>query len=198
LGQVIADYGISAYFTSEQGIFVNLYVPSRFRWQQKGRAISLDQATEYPLDSMIEITVKAATPETFSIGLRIPAWAGKGTQIEVNSRALRQPVRPGTFREIRREWRNGDRLTLVLDRQVRLEQVDSKHRDLVALMHGPLALFATGHLSQPFRRNDLLAIRQAAPRSPEWRVTSPGGTATFKPYFAIDRELTRLYQPVVS
>ncbi|HEY4973292.1 MAG TPA: beta-L-arabinofuranosidase domain-containing protein, partial [Steroidobacteraceae bacterium] len=72
LGQMVADYGISAYFISDRGPVVNLYLPSRLSWRQNGRAVTLQQATAYPLDSSIEIAVGTRTPETFSITLRIP------------------------------------------------------------------------------------------------------------------------------
>jgi len=46
----------------------------------------------------------------------------------------------------------------------------------------------------PFKRPDLMSIRQAAPGSAEWRVSTRDGAQTFKPYFAIGSETTRLYQ----
>jgi hypothetical protein len=48
----------------------------------------------------------------------------------------------------------------------------------------------------PFKRHDLSAIRQVAPQSSEWRVSTADGEQIFKPHFAVDRETTRLYQPV--
>jgi hypothetical protein len=63
-------------------------------------------------------------------------------------------------------------------------------------MQGPLALFAVGDRFLPFRRHDLSSIRQLAARSDEWLVTTADGVQSFKPYFAIGRETTRLYQPV--
>ncbi len=192
LGQVVADYGISAYLTSERGVFVNLYTPSRLTWQ----GVTLEQATAYPLDSAIDIAVRSATPRTFSVSLRIPAWAGRGTSVAVNGRSVPARVTRGAFHEIRREWRDGDRITLVIDRPLRLEAVDEKHPDLAALMQGPLALFAVGDRFLPFTRRELLTAMQAEPRASEWRVVTADGTQTFRPYYAIGRESTRLYQPV--
>ncbi|HKD20761.1 MAG TPA: beta-L-arabinofuranosidase domain-containing protein [Rhizomicrobium sp.] len=196
LGQVVADYGISSYLTSERGIAVNLYVPSRFRWRRSGRAVTLEQTTAYPLGSDVSIAVKTPTPETFSISLRIPAWSGPNTTLAVNDKAVDGPVMPGRFHEIRREWHDGDRIALVLDRPLRLEAVDEKHPDLVALMQGPLALFAVGQRLLPFRRRELLSAQQVAAGSTEWRVATVDGTQTFKPFYAIDEGTTRLYQTV--
>ena len=63
-------------------------------------------------------------------------------------------------------------------------------------MHGPLALFAVGDRFLSVKRHDLMSIRQTAARSAEWRMSAADGVQTFKPYFAIGLETTRLYQPV--
>lgn len=195
LGQIAADYGISTYFLSDRGVTVNLYVPSKLTFRQRGRAITLEQATSYPLDSTIEFTVRSATPETFSIALRIPAWAA-GAEIAINGRRLDQPMIAGSFHELRRAWHDGDRITLLLAAPLRLEAVDAQHPDLVAVMAGPLALFATGERFLPFTRSALLSVRQVATRSSEWRVTTADGVQGFKPYYALGLETTRLYQPL--
>jgi len=196
LGQIIADYGISAYALGERGAIVNLYVPSRLSWQQRGRALTLTQATSYPLDSSIDITVGTATPETFSVSLRIPAWAGSGTIIAVNGQRVAEPVIAGTLHELRRIWRDGDHITLELDRAPRLESVDAQHPDLVAVMAGPLALFALGERFLPFTRRELMATCQISPGSTEWQVATGDGAQDFRPYYAVGLETTRLYQPV--
>ena len=196
LGQMVADYGISAYFISDRGPVVNLYLPSRLSWRQNGRAVTLQQATAYPLDSSIEIAVGTRTPETFSITLRIPAWAGGNSAISVNGKRAPAPLIAGSWYELRRTWRDGDRIELVLERTLRLEMVDEQHPDLVAVMSGPLALFALGERFLPFTRRDLAAVRQVAAGSTDWQVSTADGRQGFRPYYAVGLETTRLYQPV--
>ncbi len=117
LGQILADYGMSAYAVAEHGIFVNLYTPSRLSWRQHGRNVTLEQSTQYPLDSEVSILVKTATPQTFLIGLRIPAWAGAASSLAVNGKRLDGPLTPGTFHRIQRTWNDGDRIELTIDRR---------------------------------------------------------------------------------
>jgi len=198
LGQLTADYGISTYLLSERGVFVNLYTPSVLRWRQKGRQMSLEQSTAYPLDSLIQFTIRTPTPETFSVSLRIPEWAGDGVTVAINGKRIGEPVIAGAFHEIRRNWTDGDRIELVLDTSVRVAAVDDKHPNLLALMQGPLALFAVGDRFLPLTRGELLSARQSAPGSPEWSLRTADGTQLFKPYFSIGKESTRLYQPVSS
>ena len=196
LGQMVADYGISAYLLSDRGAVVNLYLPSKLSWRQNGRALSLQQSTAYPLDSAIEIAVSTATPQTFSVTLRIPAWAGGNSAISVNGKRVPQPIVAGSWHEVRRTWNDGDRIELILDRPLRLEMVDAQHPDVVALMQGPLALFALGDRMLPFTRRELMSVRQVAASSSEWRALTADGTQSFKPYYAVGLESTRLYQPV--
>ena len=196
LGQILADYGMSAYLVDEHRILVNLYAPSRLSWRQGGRNVTLEQRTAYPLGSEVTIVVKTATPEAFSIGLRIPAWAGSASALAVNGKRLEAPLTDGAFHEIQRTWNDGDRIELTLVRPLRLEAVDEKHPQLLAIMQGPLALFAVGNRFLPFSRSDLLNVHQTSAGSSEWRISTGDGVQLFKPYFAVSSETTRLYQPV--
>lgn len=197
IGQVTADYGISSYFVNTRDVFINLYLPSRFEWKRGNNAVRLTQTTQYPLAAEISIAVDTQTPEDFTIALRIPAWAGPATRVMVNGEPVAATIVPGTFLRLRRRWREGDRIGLTMDMPLRLEAVDAQHPNRLAVVQGPLALFAVGDRFHAFQRRDLAAVRQTAPGAPEWRVTTSDGTQVFKPYFAIGAmESTRLYQPV--
>ncbi len=163
--QVAADYRINTYFRDRQDIFVNLYIPSTLRWKQSGAQISLTQGGEYPFDDHMHFRVKAAKAATFAVNLRIPAWA-EGASIAVNGK--RQDVMAGTFARIERDWKNEDRIDLEIPLKTRLEPIDAKHADTLALLVGPLVLFgeqASGH-----SRAQLLAAKKMAPGS--WQVST--------------------------
>ena len=46
--QLAADYGISSYYQSQDGIYVNLFLPSRISWSQNNTKVTLTQNTQYP------------------------------------------------------------------------------------------------------------------------------------------------------
>jgi DUF1680 family protein len=196
MGQIIADYGISAFLSQADGVVVNLYVPARFSWQQRGRAAQLELSTAYPLDDAISMTLKLATSDSFAVALRIPAWAGAGSELHINGAKVGAALTPGTFHSLKRTWRNQDRIELQLQRTRRLEAVDEKHPQLNALMEGPLALFAVGERFLPLTRKSLLSARQIGPGAREWRLNGEDGEQRFAPFFAIGGEATRLYQPL--
>ncbi len=196
--QITADYGISSYLRDLHGIYVNLYVPSRITWQQGGTRCSVTQQTSYPAATHTQLDVTAEKPERFSIFLRIPAWAGAKSSVSLNGTRMPLEIHPGTFAELDRTWKRGDRIELELDMPMRLESVDPQHANLVALMRGPVALFGTGTLPPRITRAQLLAATPAAISPSDWQVTTNSGFLLLKPFTAIQNESYRLYQPVIS
>jgi len=195
IGQLTADYGINAVLRDERGLLVNLYLPLQAIWRRNGApALTLTQTGSYPLGDDIAMRVAVPKPVRMALRLRIPAWAGPATRVAVNGRV--QPgVVPGHFATIDREWRDGDRVALVIDRTLRLEAVDAQHPDRVAVMQGPLALFALGGDTPGFTRAQLASVRQRTPGGTEWGFA---GSPSFAPYFAFGTETSRLYQNVRS
>src|SRR5262249_30095923 len=106
----------------------------------------------------------------------------------VNGRGWSGPAVPGSFAPVSRTWRNGDRIDLELPRRTRLEALDGRHPDVVALLCGPLVLFPVRSAEGAPRalRAELLAARQTAPQ--RWEGSVAGAAQTFLPYVAIDAE----------
>ena len=181
--QVAADYRINTYFHDPRGVYVNLYIPSTVRWTHGNSQIALTQRGEYPNDSHVALEVKTSKPTEFAVNLRIPAWAEKAS-VAVNGK--RQPAAAGNFVTIVRQWRNGDRIDLELPLTARLEPVDLQHQDTVALLVGPLVLFAITAAQPALTRKQLLAIKGAA--SQGWTVEAATGPLKMLPFTAIGEE----------
>jgi hypothetical protein len=194
--QVTADYGISAYFKDDRGIYVNLFVPSKLTWTRGADRIALTQKTSYPQVPSTQITVAADKSSSFPIYLRIPAWAGPRTAIAINGTRLQAEIAPGRFAEIHRTWKNGDRIEMDFDMPTLLEAVDPQHTGLVAAVHGPLALFAVGQIPPSVSRGELLSAAQTSSGSTDWKTAS--GSLTLRPFTAINDEHYRLYQKIES
>ena len=71
--------------------------------------------------------------------------------LSVNGKRVSEAATPGTFAAVRRTWKDGDRVELELPMPLRLQPVDANHPKLVALMRGPLVLFAVADPSPPSR-----------------------------------------------
>ena len=185
LPQVAADYRINTYFRDAQGVWVNLYIPSTVRWKQDGARVALIQESQYPFDSIVQFTLETSQAKNFTLNFRIPAWA-MGASLSVNGRRPQAEITPGTFAAIHRQWNDGDRIELHLPTPLRLEPIDSHHPKTVALVCGPLVLFAITNSQPPLTRADLLAAKRMNPRA--WQVKTAGAPLTMLPFTEIEDE----------
>lgn len=119
------------------GPVINLY--SEGSWTQKlksGTELEITQVTNYPRDQDILIHVDLPKPEHFTICLRIPAW-DKNTRLTINDETI--SCKPGTYAQIEREWKKGDRIRLEMDFRGRIIRAPGSVNDL-AIMRGPIVL----------------------------------------------------------
>ncbi len=194
--QLAADYGISSYYKSQDGIYVNLFLPSRVSWSQGDTQCTLTQTTQYPSENTSQFDFKLARPETFSVYLRIPAWAGAKTRVSVNGRKVENEITSGKFLALQRTWKDGDRVELEFDVPLHLEAVDDQNPNNVALMRGPIALFAVGDIPTGITRAQLLAASRFSRSSEDWLVRTDAGNLALRPFAAIMSENYRLYQRI--
>jgi uncharacterized protein len=194
--QLAADYGISSYFKSKDGIYINLFLPSTVSWLQNGTPCTLTQATAFPRANTSQFEFKLAKPETFVVSLRIPGWAGANTAVSVNGTRVANEVVPGKFLALQRTWKDGDRIELELHMPLQLEAIDGKNPNTVALMRGPIALFAVGNIPERLSRQQLLSATALAQSSDDWIAKADAGNLTLRPFASIMNEDYRLYQRV--
>jgi uncharacterized protein len=192
--QLTADYGISSYLRSPKGINVNLYVPSKVSWRQGNARVTMTQQTSYPNTGETTLQLKMDRAEHFTVGVRVPAWAGKQTAIRVNGKPAATIAKAGAWAEVEREWKDGDRIEFSIDMPLRLVPLDAQNRNLVALLNGPVALFAIEPGSKSITQKHLLQAQRAASSASEWEVTTDQGKIRMKSFPAITTEHYRLYQ----
>ncbi len=196
--QLTADYGISSYFNSQDGVYVNLFVPSRVSWSQSNTRCTLTQTTNYPAADTTQLNFALTNPESFTVNVRIPAWAGPKTSISLNGNRIQQEITPGKFLALQRTWKDGDRVEVEFDLPLRLEAVDNENANRVALMHGPIALFGVGEIPSRITRKELLTATRVSSSGSDWTVRTESGTLTLRPFASIMSENYRLYQTVVG
>jgi hypothetical protein len=192
--QLAADYHISTYLKAADGVYVNLFTPSSVQWTDGGSKHGLKQQTKYPFDNKIEIQVSASQPKEYTIYIRIPAWATPGPVLSVNGKRLASPADPGTFTAVRRTWKDGDQVQLELPMPLRLETVDANHPDMVALVQGPLVLFAIADSQPTFDGKGLLQAKATSNTKGDWMATSADGSSiAMRPFMNIDKEKYSTY-----
>jgi len=190
LPQVAADYRINTYFRDPQGVWVNLYIPSIVRWTQDGAPVVLTQKSLYPFDTVVEFDVNPSHPREFTMSFRIPAWA-QGASIWINGRREKMTPTTGSFAAIHRQWSSGDRVELDLPMTTRIEALDRQHPDTVALLFGPLVLFAITDNQPALKQEDLLAAKRMDKRS--WQVRTANASIKMLPFTDIGEEQYSTY-----
>ena len=183
LPQVAADYRINTYLRGPQAVYVVLYLPSTLRWKADGALLSLTQEGDYPWEDRVTFSVISSRPTQLALHFRVPAWA-EGATIYLNGTRQKGLASPGRFVAIQREWKTGDRIELELPMKLRLESIDLRHADTVALMRGPLTLMAVKEKQNSplpeVSREQLLAATRISER--EWQVSSANGPVTMTPF----------------
>ncbi len=199
LPQVAADYRINAYFRGPRSVYVNLYVPSTLRWEESGNSLSLTQESEYPYEDHIAFTIKASRPTALALHFRIPAWA-EGASVSVNGVRRKEAPVPGQFAVVQREWKTGDRVQLELPLKMRLEALDARHPDTVALLRGPLVLMALKREqdgpSPSMTREQLLTARRVSER--QWVANAANGPVTMMSFTSLGDQPYATYIKLLS
>ena len=141
VARLLASLGGYVYSTSAKGreAWVHLYVGGEATLDLAGRHVTLRQKTAYPWRDTVRLTVEPEQPTAFALALRIPGWC-RGATIRVNGRVVRPTVRKG-YARLRRQWRRGDRVELVLPMPVQRIHSHPKVREnagRVALQRGPV------------------------------------------------------------
>ncbi|MFC7497610.1 beta-L-arabinofuranosidase domain-containing protein [Enterovirga sp. GCM10030262] len=142
-----SKHGESIYWQSGDSLIVNLFIPSRLDWRERGATLELE--TAYPFGEEVALSIAdLAQPSDFAIALRVPGWC-EGARLSVNGESEPLAAKDG-YATVRRIWRDGDRVTLNLPMNLRAEPtVDDP--STIALLHGPVVLAADlGPASEPF------------------------------------------------
>jgi DUF1680 family protein len=189
LPQVATDYRINTYFRDARDIYVNLYIPSTLHWAQENTKVSLTQKSAYPFDSLVQFEVNTSRPIELAINFRIPLWT-EGALISVNGKRISEPVNPGSFAAVRRQWKSGDRVEADFRLTKRLEAIDARHPNTVALLCGPLVLFAIAD-APSVTRQQLLSAKKIGEQ--KWQVQAGAGRLNMLPFSAISDEQYSTY-----
>jgi hypothetical protein len=164
-----AKYGDSIYFYDGEGVYVNLFIASELNWGEKG--IRIKQETNFPEQDRTSLIVHVNKPMEMTLRIRIPYWIAEGGYAEINGLKLETFSSPGSYLELRRTWRDGDRLDVWFPMRLHCHPMPDDP-DLVAIMYGPLVL--AGEL-------DVVDL----PREEIYGKYGPAGEPILVPYFSV-------------
>jgi uncharacterized protein len=150
------------------------------------------QKTDYPWSGKVSITVNPKAAKTFAVRIRVPnrgvsrlytpsPAVGGLVSLAVNGAAVKPVIEKG-YAVIRRGWKAGDRIDLVLPmtpQRVRADERVEALRGKVALRYGPL-VYNIEKVDQDIAK----PLASCAPLKTEWKPDLLGGVMTIRSAFA--------------
>lgn len=129
-------YRESIYFHDSASIYVNLFIPSTVRWNE--RNVVLTQSTSFPESPTTKLTLKLERPSEFALKLRHPGWS-RTAIVLINGKEAVRASHPARYIEVARTWQDGDEVQLQLSMEVATDRVPAAPK-IVAFTYGPLVL----------------------------------------------------------
>jgi uncharacterized protein len=181
------------YAQRADSIYVNLFIAgSADIAMASGNKVQLVQATRYPWDGDVRITVRPQAPGPFALRIRVPGWAGNDAvpsdlyhfttpvttpvTLSVNGQNVALTTEQG-YAVVTRPWQTGDVVWLHLPMPIRRVVASSEvsaDRGRVALQRGPI-VFAAEWPDNPGGHVLNLMLPDTEPLRAEFRPTLLNG-----------------------
>jgi DUF1680 family protein len=172
------------YLKGPDGLYVNLFIGSTINVEDvSGTDIEMVQKTDYPWSGNIEITVNPVETKEFTLFVRVPDRKTsllyepvpevKGLRsLKVNGEEMK-PVIVDGYAEIRRNWKAGDKVEVVLPIEIQTITADERivdNRGRIAMRYGPIV-----YNVEAVDNGDLNKQIGTGPLTTEWRGDILGG-----------------------
>ena len=135
--RIVAELPGMIYYRSRDGLAINLYTASTATvpFEKAGR-LTVRQETDYPSSGKVTLLIGLDRSREFAVHLRIPRWCPQAV-VSVNKEAPKQ-VRGETSVALKRQWHDGDRVSLEMPMSWRWVKGRKRQAGRMALMRGPL------------------------------------------------------------
>ncbi len=132
-----AKYAEGIYYHNENGIYVNLFIPSELTWNEKG--LKLVQQTQFPEESTTHLTIKEIKNGEMTVFIRYPSWATNGAIVKINGKPIKINQKPAGYIVLNRNWKSGDNIDVTFPMSLHLSVTNDNH-NMAAVMYGPIVL----------------------------------------------------------
>lgn len=128
-------YTRTAYYEDGDGLYVNLYMPGSYTWEEKGLTFNVE--TEYPYSDKVKITVTGGTADA-DIKLRAPGWLEDEMTVSAHGEVYTSGG--GEYLTVSGTWTEGDVIDITIPMQIRV--YESRTEGQIAYEYGPVVLAA--------------------------------------------------------
>lgn len=191
--EAFATLNSGIYYHNESDLWVNLYVPSELNWKERG--IVIGQTGDFPSESSVEFSISVKKKSAFNLHLFIPAWA-ENTEVFVNGEKQPGNIAPSSYFDLKREWKNNDKVKLVFQYDFHLKSMpDNDH--VVALFYGPvlLAFETSSELILKGTYDEILSSLSVTGQS-SFQLNNGGQKYILRPLYRIENESYGVYATI--
>ena len=138
LSRFLPSIGNYIYASSDDALWVNLYIGNTGQIRIGETDILLTQETDYPWDGSVKLTISTSQPLEKEIRLRIPDWC-KTYDLSINGKRINVPKEKGYA--VIKFWKSQDVIALDMDMPVEIVAADphvKENFDKRAIQRGPL------------------------------------------------------------
>lgn len=138
LSRFLPSIGNYIYASSDDALWVNLYIGNTGQIRIGETDILLTQETDYPWDGSVKLTISTSQPLEKEIRLRIPDWC-KTYDLSINGKKINVPKEKGYA--VIKDWKSQDVIALDMDMPVEIVAADphvKENFDKRAIQRGPL------------------------------------------------------------
>ena len=138
LSRFLPSIGNYIYASSDDALWVNLYIGNTGQIRIGETDILLTQETDYPWDGSVKLTISTSQPLEKEIRLRIPDWC-KTYDLSINGKRINVPKEKGYA--VIKDWKSQDVIALDMDMPVEIVAADphvKENFDKRAIQRGPL------------------------------------------------------------
>lgn len=217
-----SKYAESVYFEDGQDLLVNLYIPSRLNWEEKGLRLTMD--TCFPESDTVTVKVDEKGNYDGALLFRYPDWVDGDAVLRVNGKKAEVEARKGGCIRLLSRIQTGDVITLVLKRGLHVDYAEDEPH-FGSLMYGPILLAGElGKENMPADRvsdnrtcrdvvpvKDIPALVGSLSDLDSWVIPSDGGGMRFAvkngggqrdvsliPYFRMHHQRHTVYWKIYS
>lgn len=132
-----AKYAEGIYYHNDNGIYVNLFIPSELTWKEKG--VKIVQETQYPEEATTHLTIREINNVDMPLYIRYPSWATLGATIKINGKNVKVSQKPGSYIVLNNHWKTGDKIDITYPMSLYLEATND-NPNMAAIVYGPIVL----------------------------------------------------------
>jgi uncharacterized protein len=158
---------------AQDGLVATAYAPCEVNTFLRETQVQVVEETDYPFRGTVRFTISPASPLSFPMEFRIPAWAA-GAMILVNGEVAPAPA-PSSFARIERTWHSGDHVEITFPMKPRISRW---FNNSMAIERGPLVFsYGVGESWVKLRTRGMTADWQVYPTTP-WNYALKIDTAS--------------------